>query len=156
MEPHPVCTIGYEGAMLDAVVRALTEAGVGTLVDVRAVARSRRPGFAKSRLAAGLAEAGIGYVHLRGLGTPAEGRAAAKTGDLDTMHRVFLAHLDAPEAQADLHALAARIESGERVALLCFEADPATCHRRLVADALAQMLPVRVTDLRPVPAQDAP
>ncbi len=165
--PHAVYTIGYEGATLDAVVQALAQAGVETLVDVRAVARSRRPGFAKSRLAAGLAEAGIGYVHLRGLGTPAEGRAAAKAGDLATMHRVFLAHLDAPEAQADLHALAARIESGERVAMLCFEADAATCHRRLVGEALARMLPVRVTDLAPAsgparppaarpPAQDAP
>lgn len=155
-DPHPVATIGYEGATLDAVVRALVEAGVGTLVDVRAVARSRRPGFAKSRLAAGMAKAGIGYVHLRGLGTPADGRAAAKAGDVGTMRRIFAAHLDAPEAQADLHALAARIESGERVALLCFEADPATCHRRLVADALGRMLPVRVTDLAPRSAQDAP
>ena len=156
-QPHPVCTIGYEGATLDAVVRALADAGVETLVDVRAVARSRRPGFAKSRLAAGVAEAGIGYVHLRGLGTPAEGRAAAKAGDVSAMRRIFTAHLDAPEAQADLHALAARIASGERVALLCFEADAAACHRRLVADALGRMLPVRVTDLAPrPPAQDAP
>ena len=142
-------TIGYEGSTLDAVVRALREAGVETLVDVRAVARSRKPGFAKTRLGAGLAEAGIGYVHLRGLGTPAEGRAAAKAGDTAAMRRVFAEHLATPEAQADLRHLAERVEAGERVALLCFEADPATCHRRLVADALGRMLPLDVDDLTP-------
>ncbi len=147
--PFPLATIGYEGAALDAVVSALHAAGVQTLVDVRAVARSRRPGFAKSRLAAGLDAGGIGYVHLRGLGTPAEGRAAAKAGDVATMRQIFGEHLATPEAQADLHALAERIEAGERVALLCFEADASTCHRRLVGDALGRMVPVNVTDLAP-------
>ncbi len=147
--PHALATIGYEGATLDAVVAALRQAGVGTLVDVRAVARSRRPGFAKTRLAAGLAAGGIGYVHLRGLGTPAEGRAAAKAGDVEGMRGIFRDHLATPEAQADLHALAGRVEAGERVALLCFEADAAECHRRLVAEALGRLVPVEVTDLRP-------
>ncbi|HYW06517.1 MAG TPA: DUF488 domain-containing protein, partial [Longimicrobium sp.] len=59
---------------------ALAEAEIELLVDVRAVASSRRPGFAKTRLAANLAEAGIEYLHLRALGTPAEGRAAARAG----------------------------------------------------------------------------
>ena len=151
--PFPLATIGYEGATLDAVVSTLQAAGVQTLVDVRAVARSRRPGFAKSRLAAGLDAGGIGYVHLRGLGTPAEGRAAAKAGDVATMRRLFGEHLATPEAQADLHALAERIDAGERVALLCFEADAATCHRRLVADALGRLLPLAISDL--VPARPA-
>ena len=148
-DPFPLATIGYEGATLDAVVEALQGAGVQTLVDVRAVARSRRPGFAKSRLAAGVTEAGIGYVHLRGLGTPADGRAASKAGDHAGMQRIFREHLATPHAQADLHALAERVEAGERVALLCFEADAAHCHRRLVADALGRLLPIDVTDLAP-------
>ena len=145
-----LATIGYEGATLDGVVRALREEGVETLVDVRAVARSRRPGFAKTRLAAGLAEGGIRYVHLRGLGTPAEGRAAAKAGRHDEMRRVFGEHLATPEAQADLRHVAERVESGERVALLCYEAAPEHCHRRQVAEALARMLPIEVTDLVPL------
>lgn len=147
--PHRLATIGYEGSTLDAVVRALQGAGVDTLVDVRAVARSRKPGFAKTRLGAGLREGGIEYVHLRGLGTPAEGRAAAKAGDTATMRRLFAEHLATPEAQADLRHLAERVEAGERVALLCYEAAPEDCHRRLVADALAQMLPLEVDDLAP-------
>ena len=148
LAPFPLATIGYEGATLGAVFEALRQAGVQTLVDVRAVARSRRPGFARSRLAAGMAEAGLGYVHLRGLGTPAEGRAASKAGDHAGMQRVFREHLATPEAQADLHALADR--AGEHVALLCFEADAAHCHRRLVAEALGRLVPLTVADLAPV------
>ena len=149
-DPFPLATIGYEGVTLDGVARALQNAGVQTLVDVRAVARSRRPGFARSRLAAGMAEGGIGYVHLRGLGTPAEGRAASKAGDHAGMQRVFREHLATPEAQADLHALADRVGAGEHVALLCFEADAAHCHRRLVAEALSRLVPLTVADLAPV------
>ena len=145
--PRLVATIGYEGATLPALLDVLRAADVSLLVDVRAVARSRRPGFAKSRLTAGLAEAGIGYRHLRGLGTPADGRAAAKAGRHEEMRRVFRAHLATPEAQADL-AVLAELAAAERVCLLCFEADPRHCHRLLVADALAARMPVAVTHLR--------
>ncbi len=127
---------------------ALAGAGVEVLVDVRALASSRRPGFAKTALAANLEGAGIGYLHLRGLGTPAEGRAAARAGRHDEMRAVFAEHLATPAAQAQLHELAERVRSGRRVCLLCFEADPAHCHRALVADALAERVPVEVRHLR--------
>ncbi len=147
--PHPVATVGYEGTTVDAFLRTLGDARVELLVDVRAVASSRRPGFAKTRLAANLREAGIDYLHLRGLGTPADGRAAARAGRHAEMHRIFGAHLATDEAQGELHALADVVRAGRRVALLCFEADPAHCHRTLVASALAELVPVRVTHLRP-------
>ena len=150
----PLATIGYEGATVDRVVGALRAAGVGVLVDVRAVASSRRPGFSKTKLAAHLAEAGIRYVHLRGLGTPAEGRAAARAGRHDAMRRVFAEHLATPEAHADLVALAGLVEGGAHAALLCYEADPAHCHRTLVAAALGDLVPVAVTHLAPLPAPD--
>lgn len=146
---HPVATVGYEGTTVDAFLRTLRDAGVELLVDVRAVASSRRPGFAKTRLAANLAGAGIEYLHLRGLGTPADGRAAARAGRHAEMHRIFGAHLATDEAQGELHALADLVQAGRRVALLCFEADPAHCHRTLVATALDELVPVRVTHLRP-------
>ncbi|MGN1286607.1 MAG: DUF488 family protein, partial [Bradyrhizobium sp.] len=73
-------TIGYEQTPSKAVLDELEHAGVKLLVDVRAVASSRRPGFSKTQLAAGLDERGIGYVHLRGLGTPKSGREAARSG----------------------------------------------------------------------------
>src|SRR5512142_902011 len=81
-------TIGYEQTPAKAVLDELEHAGVKLLVDVRAVASSRRPGFSKSQLAAGLDERGISYLHLRGLGTPKEGRAAARAGKYDQLEKI--------------------------------------------------------------------
>jgi len=146
---HTVATIGYEGATIREVVETLQDAKVQLLVDVRAVAMSRRPGFAKTRLSANLAEGGIDYVHLRGLGTPAEGRAEARAGRHEEMRRIFLEHMQGEVAQTDLATLASIVEGGKRVCLLCFEADPLHCHRLLVADALSRVTEIEVTHLRP-------
>lgn len=132
-------------------LEVLRGAGVQLLIDVRAVASSRRPGFAKTRLAANLEEAGIGYVHLRGLGTPSDGRAAARSGRHDEMQRIFIAHLATDTAESDMQALVELVQGGRRTCLLCFEADPAHCHRSIVASALAQRLPVDVRHLTAVP-----
>lgn len=147
--PATLATIGYEGATVPAFLEALRTAGVELLVDVRAVASSRRPGYSKTRLAANLAGEGIDYLHLRALGTPAEGRAAARAGRHGEMRRVFAEHLATPAAQAELEALEGLVRGGRRVAILCFEADPAHCHRALVAEALAGRLPLRVEHLAP-------
>ena len=144
-----IATIGYQGATIADVVQELVDAKVQLLVDVRAVAMSRRPGFAKSRLAANLAEGGIDYLHLRGLGTPADGRAAARAGRHDEMQRIFAEHMQSAVAQTDLHTLASIVQEGKRVCLLCFEADPQHCHRLLVAEALTQLTAVKVTHLHP-------
>jgi uncharacterized protein (DUF488 family) len=136
----PICTIGYEGATPDALVATLRAAGVEVLVDVRALANSRRPGFAKRALSASLEAAGIGYLHLRALGTPAEGRAAVRAGKPSVMRRVFAAHLAGDEPQAALANLS-DLARRQRVCVLCLEADPATCHRTLVAEAVG--LPVQ-------------
>lgn len=135
-----VATIGYEGATPDRLVAALKAAGVATLVDVRAIAASRRPGFAKSALSAAVQEAGIGYLHLRALGTPAAGRAAARAGRPAEMRRIFAEHLKGVESQAALAELSA-LARRQPVCLLCLEADPTTCHRTMVAEAVG--LPVR-------------
>jgi uncharacterized protein (DUF488 family) len=145
----PLATIGYQAATVGSFLDALHEAKVELLVDVRAVASSRRPGFAKSRLAATLAEAGIGYVHLRGLGTPAEGRAAARAGQHARMRKIYLAHLATSAVQAELTELTELVRSGRRLCLMCFEADPAHCHRSLVADAVRVAMPVPIEHLRP-------
>lgn len=130
-----VLTIGYEGATPDRLIGALKEAGVRVLVDVRALANSRRPGFAKTSLTASLEAAGIGYLHLRALGTPAEGRVAARSGRPAEMRRIFAAHLAGTEAQAALANLT-DLARQQRVCLLCLEADPRQCHRTLVAEAV--------------------
>src|SRR5512140_3916110 len=99
-------TIGYEQTPARAVLDELEQAGVKLLVDVRAVAASRRPGFSKRQLAAGLDERGIGYLHLRALGTPKEGRLAARSGKRDELFRIFEKHLKTPEAREGLDELA--------------------------------------------------
>jgi uncharacterized protein (DUF488 family) len=135
-----VATIGYEDATPAALVAALRQAGITTVVDVRALANSRRPGFAKRALSAALAEAGIGYAHMPALGTPAAGRQAVRSGKPEAMRRIFAAHLAGVEPQAALAELKARA-AREPVCLLCLEADPAQCHRTLVAEAMG--LPIR-------------
>lgn len=149
---HSIATIGYEATTIPCLLAALQDDGVELLVDVRAVASSRRPGFAKTKLAANLAGAGIDYVHLRGLGTPADGRAAARAGRYDELREIFLAHLETPAAQDDLATLDELVRSGKRVCLLCLEANPTHCHRSMVAAALAQRLPLEVTHLAPKPS----
>ena len=105
-------------------LRTLRDAGVALLVDVRAVANSRRPGFSKNSLAANLETMGIGYRHLRALGTPAEGRAAARAGKHAEMHTIFRDHLALAEARSALDELAVLAKTEGPVCLLCFEADP--------------------------------
>jgi uncharacterized protein (DUF488 family) len=126
---NPVATIGYEAQPLAAVLDVLVAAGVDLVVDVRAVAASRRAGFSKTVLAASLAERGIGYRHLRALGTPKAGREAARAGRVAEMHAIYEEHLTEPKAQLEL-AEAAELADAHRIALLCYEADAAGCHRR--------------------------
>ena len=147
--PYPLATIGYEGTTMDRFLDALRADGVGLVVDVRAVASSRRPGFSKTKLAAHLAGAEIAYLHLRGLGTPADGRAAARAGDHAGLRRVFWRHLETPEAHGQLRIVEDLVREGQRVCLLCYEADPAGCHRRLIVEALRPALPLDVHDLAP-------
>lgn len=140
-------TIGYEQTPAKAVLDELQSAGVKLLVDVRAVAASRRPGFSKSQLAAGLDERGIGYVHLRGLGTPKEGREAARSGHYDTLHKIYSAHLKTPQAKEQMDELASLVKSAGPVCLLCYERDHAHCHRQWIAEIIEKRDQVRVENL---------
>jgi uncharacterized protein (DUF488 family) len=142
-------TIGYEQAKPAAVLNELKRAKVGLLVDTRAVAASRRPGFSKRQLAAALDEAGIGYIHLQKLGTPAEGRAAARAGDYDTLWRIYDKHIKKAEPQAALDELVTLIKSGKRVALLCYCRDPKACHRSRIVANVKKRVPLKVEDLIP-------
>jgi uncharacterized protein (DUF488 family) len=141
-------TIGYEAATQAAVIDCLRRAGVEVLIDVRAVASSRRAGFSKTVLAASLAEAGIDYVHLRALGTPKAGRQAVRAGRISEMEQIYEAHLAEPQAQLQL-AEALDIAQERPAALLCFEADALHCHRRIVAGRLEQAAEFEVEDLTP-------
>ena len=123
-----IFTIGYEGSTQAELIAALQTAGVARVIDVRAVPLSRKPGFSKNVLAAGLKEAGIDYVHLRALGSPPAGREAARKGRVDEMRRIFAEQLETAEAGAQAAQMIALAEE-KPSALLCFERDPAHCHR---------------------------
>jgi uncharacterized protein (DUF488 family) len=142
-------TIGYERAKPAAVLDDLKRAKIDLLVDTRAVAASRRPGFSKRQLAASLDEAGIEYLHLQKLGTPAEGRQAARAGELDKLWRIYDKHIKKPEPQAELGELIDLIKSGKRIALLCYCRDPKTCHRSRIVANVKRCMRVRVEDLIP-------
>ncbi len=136
-----IFTIGYEGATVAEFIDALSKAGVERLIDVRALPLSRRPGFSKTPLKAALQEVGIDYVHLRALGTPADGRAAARAGRNDELKRIYASQLELPEAIAQ-GAIMLELAAEKPSALLCFERDPAVCHRTLLLDAVAPGAPV--------------
>jgi uncharacterized protein (DUF488 family) len=131
-----IFTIGYEGATVPEFVAALKSADVERVIDVRALPLSRRPGFSKSPLRAALEESGIEYVHLKALGTPSEGRTAARAGRHADLERIYAGQLELPEAivqSAQMLDLAREKPS----ALLCMEREPAHCHRTLLLNAVA-------------------
>jgi uncharacterized protein (DUF488 family) len=140
-------TIGYEQTPAKAVLDELEQAGVKLLVDVRAVASSRRPGFSKSQLAAGLDERGIAYVHLRGLGTPKEGRLAARSGQYAAMQKIYAKHLKTVQAREELDELSSLVMKSGPVCILCYERDHEHCHRRWIAEIIEERDNVKVENL---------
>ncbi len=141
-------TVGYQSTTVACLVRALSVARIALLADVRAVPQSRKPGFSKHGLAAALGEAGIGYVHFRPLGTPKDGRVAARHGDVAALSRIYAGHLAGDAPQAALADLAERAR-GRPTCLLCFERDHRTCHRHIVAERLAITASLTVVHLVP-------
>ena len=144
--PMRIFTIGYEKATQAEVIAALQAAGVERLIDVRAIPASRRPGFSKNILARSLAEHGIDYVHLKALGTPAEGREAARKGKTDVLERVYSGQLELPEAIAQA-AMMIDLAAERPSALLCYEREPSGCHRSLLLRTVAGN--AEITDLFP-------
>jgi uncharacterized protein (DUF488 family) len=140
-------TIGYEQTPAKSVLDEIERAGVKLLVDVRAVASSRRPGFSKNQLAAALDERGISYVHLRGLGTPKDGRIAARSGKFDTLHKIYAKHLKTPQAREELDELSSMVNKSGPVCILCYERDHTHCHRRWIAEIIEDRDSVRIENL---------
>ncbi|KJC36978.1 hypothetical protein UP09_27270 [Bradyrhizobium sp. LTSP885] len=140
-------TIGYEQTPSKAVLDELQQAGVKLLVDVRAIASSRRPGFSKSQLAAGLDERGIAYLHLRGLGTPKNGREAARSGQYELLHKIYSAHLKTTQAREELDELSSLVKTSGPVCILCYERDHSHCHRRWIAEIIEDRDGARIENL---------
>jgi uncharacterized protein (DUF488 family) len=142
-----VWTIGYEKLLPPELVAELSAAGVERLIDVRFRPQSRRPGMSKTRLGQLLGEHGIAYEHRRELGTPADLRWLFHQGRVDEGRAAFRVWVEETAAH-ELDALAAELDSGPRTALMCLEQDPATCHRRVLVEALRERRPeLAVVDL---------
>lgn len=131
-----IFTIGYEGTTVPEFIVALKAAGVERVIDVRALPLSRRPGFSKTALRGALDEAGIDYIHLKALGTPAAGRAAARAGRHAELERIYAGQLELPEAIAQ-SAQMLDLAREKPSALLCMEREPEHCHRTLLLNAVA-------------------
>jgi uncharacterized protein (DUF488 family) len=149
MTTPPLATIGYETSTLPRVAGALKQAGIELLLDVRAVAASRKAGFSKTLLGNSLEAEGVDYRHLRDLGTPKEGRIAARAGRVAEMHEIFRAHMKTEAAQAALEQAIA-LSRKRRVCLMCYEADWRCCHRTIVADMIHQRTGAEVVHLHPI------
>ncbi len=132
-------TIGYERLLPEALVAELRAAGVRRVLDVRFRPQSRRPGMSKTRLGALLAEHGIAYEHCKALGTPPDIRWLFRHGKEAEGREAFRQHVESSSAAA-LDALAAELDRAPATALMCLEADPAGCHRRVVAEQLRRRL----------------
>ena len=137
MTARTLYTIGYEKALLRDVIATLNAAGVSTLLDVRDRPISRRPGFSKRQLAAAIEDAGMRYVHLAALGTPPEGRLANRRREWERFWGIVEEKLGRPEAEIDLFQ-AGEIAAAVPSCLLCYEADWQVCHRRRIAEILAE------------------
>lgn len=139
-------TIGYEGASLDDFLATLRIAGVQTVIDVREVPQSRRPGYSKRVLARALEEKGMGYVHFKSLGDPKHGREAARAGRFDEFYQIYNAHVERPEAISALQVVG-ELSTKEACVLLCYERDPQHCHRSIVANRLSVLYTFQVRHL---------
>ncbi len=132
-----VWTIGHATRPLADFLALLAEHAVEQLVDVRTIPRSRHnPQFNRDTLPQALAEAGVAYVHMTGLGGLRRPRAdSTNTGWRNAGFRGYADHMQTAEFEEKLVALMGL--AGRRVtAIMCAEAVPWRCHRSLIADAL--------------------
>lgn len=132
-----IVSIGYQGRTIDEFVEDLSTESVNVVVDVRETAQSRKSGFSKRQLEHRLQQAGIGYVHERGLGNPRDNREPFRSGDTTARERYRQLLFDSADVLN-------RIVDGLRndtVALLCFERSNADCHRAIVAEEVTARLP---------------
>ena len=135
--PLTVFTIGHSTHTIDELVEMLQAHGVTQLVDIRSVPWSRHnPQFNRDVLAEALPFRGIDYVNDRALGGFRHTTAASpNTGLTSTAFRGFADYMQTKEFRTALEGLVRKARR-RRTAIMCAEANPFRCHRRLVADAL--------------------
>jgi uncharacterized protein (DUF488 family) len=129
-----VFTIGYEGLDIEAFMSLLAQHCIETVVDIRELPLSRKPGFSKKALANVLNLSGLDYIHMIDLGCPKTVRDLYREdGNWKRYTQGFLKHLKTQKAAV---AELSNLVGLANCALLCFEADFNFCHRSLVAKAI--------------------
>lgn len=132
-----IYTIGYEGISQDALFQMLVFHDIQTLLDIRQLPQSRKPGLSKTALGLASANYGMQYQHLRALGTPRDLRYQRKIdGDEAAFRLGYLTYLATQGAA--MEALVEQTQR-ERCCLLCYEANVEECHRLLVANRVVEM-----------------
>jgi uncharacterized protein (DUF488 family) len=133
----PVCTIGHSNRTIEDFIALLRQNGITCLLDIRTVPKSRHnPQFGQDQLAASLADAGIEYRYLRGLGGLRRPRKDSENaGWRNTSFRGYADYMQTEEFATNVDAVIELADS-RTCALMCAEAVPWRCHRSLVADAL--------------------
>ena len=141
-------TIGYAELTPEALIAALGDAGVTTLVDVRANASSRKPGFSKRKLESAVTEAGIEYRHEPSLGIPTADRKRASGADgWESLLTDYQTSLDDP-AHRNPDALAlAEFAKTHSTAVMCLESDLDHCHRKPLSEWIAAKAGLELTHL---------
>jgi uncharacterized protein (DUF488 family) len=129
-------TVGHSNRTLDEFIKLLKVHGIGRIVDVRTVPKSRRvPWFNKEALAPALNETGIRYAHLPELGGLRHAKKdSTNPGWKNASFRGFADYMASPEFEAGLGKLNEMLPT-LRTAVMCAEAVPWRCHRSLIADA---------------------
>jgi uncharacterized protein (DUF488 family) len=129
--------VGYQGRSVAALCDVLVGEGVDLLIDVRERAWSNRPEFRKTALASSLAAAGIQYIHVRQAGNPFRPRLGEAIDPAECLKR-YRGYLQSmPSVTEDLKVLI----GSRRVALLCYEAKSADCHRGVLLSVLKRESP---------------
>jgi uncharacterized protein (DUF488 family) len=132
-----VLTIGHSTRTLEEFIGLLEKHDVSRVVDVRTVPRSRyNPQFNKTLLPSSLKKAGVGYIHMPGLGGLRHAkRDSVNMGWRNVSFRGYADYMQTPEYDQGLKELI-QLANRDRIALMCAEAVPWRCHRSLIADAL--------------------
>jgi uncharacterized protein (DUF488 family) len=86
---------------------------------------------------------------MKGLGTPKEGRLAARSGDINSLERIYATHLKTPQAKEQLDELSSLVKKSGPVCILCYERDHAHCHRKWIAEIIEDRDGVKIENLLP-------
>lgn len=120
--------IGYEMRNIDDFLQELIKRNIDTLVDVRCNPHSMKYMFNKARLSTSLEKVNINYIHIPQLGIEGEKRKKLDTqADYEALFLEYRNSISSKKGNLDYLMT---IGENKRIALMCYERDYHSCHRR--------------------------